>query len=226
MGLFNFKKRESDPARTIQRMIDYMPEFYRNHRQFENCVQYFKQGELGLALNSLIELTEETGHNFSEEFWAGLSDAASKMGLKEEVHFCREQAAGSQNELRSKIPFGSTLEKIDDTHVQYHTSTRLKDENAEMRRKKDKVMALSAEDGVHLKLHDLGGFIYLVDKGRIAEIDVELAASRLVLCLEKINYWSIPTRTEMTQEEISRIKRQLTSWSAKSRNPVEFVESV
>ena len=223
MGLFNFKKRESDPATTIQRMVDYMPEYYQHHRQFENCVQYLEHGEPGLALESLIELTEETGHYFSEEFWLSLSDAASKMGLKDESQFCNVQVDVIKKELKSKIPFGSTTEKIDDTHFQYHTSARLKDEKALARRKKDKVSSLKAEDGVHLKLHDIGGCIYLVDKGRIAEIDVEQSTSGLVLFLDKISHWTIPTRIEMTRDEIGRIKRQLTTWSAKSRNPVEFI---
>ena len=222
MGLFSFKEKALDPATIIQRIIDYMPEHYRTQRQFKNCVDYLGHEELGLALDSLIELADESGDYFSEEFWGGLADAANKMHLQEKADFCRDQIKRNKNEINSKTPFGWATRKIDDTHFQHHISEKLRAEWENERREKDKVWNLTDKEGIHLKSHGRSGFIYFVDKGRIAEIDFELGTNGLILFFEKIDHWTVPTKIKMTNEERNEIKQRLTTWSTGTKNPIEF----
>ena len=63
-------------------MIDYIPEFYKNHRQFQNSIEFYEINEFGLALESLVELADETEHYFSEEFWTELGRAANIIGME------------------------------------------------------------------------------------------------------------------------------------------------
>lgn len=78
MGLFNFKGKESKPAAIIQLLIDYTPEHYRTYIQFKESVEYLEHREWGLALDSLIDLADESGDYFSEEFWSQLGDCYGK----------------------------------------------------------------------------------------------------------------------------------------------------
>ena len=222
MGLFNFRAKESKPATILQRLIDYTPQHYRTHSQFKDSVEYLEHQEWGLALDSLIELADESGDYFSEEFWSQLGDAADKMGLKEQADYCKVQIKRNEKEINSKTPFGWTTVKIDDTHFQHHISDKLKEQWTDERRQKDKVWSLTDKEGIHLKSKGRSGFIYLVDKGRIAEMDYELGINGLILFFEMIDHWTIPTKIKMTNEEKNEIRQRLTIWSTETRNPIEF----
>jgi hypothetical protein len=93
--LFNFIKRQPkadySPEQSIRRLVDYMPDFYRRQRQFIDCIEFLEHREWELALDSLIELADETEHYFSEDFWLGLADSADKMGLTDKANYCRKQ---------------------------------------------------------------------------------------------------------------------------------------
>ena len=105
MKLFSFFKRKlkKDPTavQRIRRVTEYMPEFYKTHRQFLACIEYLDYNEWGLALDSLIQLADETGHYFSEEFWLELAAAADTMKLDKEAGYCREQIKRSQKDIGS-----------------------------------------------------------------------------------------------------------------------------
>ncbi len=132
MKLFNLFKRkqsiESTPKQIIKRLVEYMPDFYKTDRQFIDCVEFLEYNEWGLALDSLIQLADETGHYFSEDFWVELAKAADSMELKVERDYCRMQIKRNEHDLKSKTPFGWTTIKIDDTHFQHHISEKLKEE--------------------------------------------------------------------------------------------------
>ena len=87
MRLFNiFKKkhkniRKPSPKKQLGRLLEYIPDFYKDHRQYKNATDYFEHHEWELTLESLIELTEETGHYFSEEFWETLADTAKAIDM-------------------------------------------------------------------------------------------------------------------------------------------------
>jgi hypothetical protein len=72
--------------------------------------------EWELALDSLIELADESGHYFSETFWLDLSECADSMQLTQQGVYCRQQVIRNERELRDKTPNGWTTIKQDDAH--------------------------------------------------------------------------------------------------------------
>ena len=226
MGQFDFiKKKEHfnlSPEQTIRRMIDYMPEYYTLHEQFINAVKYIENREFGLALVSLLELTSETEHYFSEEFWNGLADAADKMKMKEEAKFCRKQIDRNLKEVKSKTPFGWTTVKFDDTHFHQYISEKLKEEWETKRREMDNVQELVSNDGVHLKSHGRTVYLYIVDKERIAEVEFELGINGLILYFNSLLNWSFPIKQKITTDEKQKIKIDINNWATKTKNAIEF----
>jgi hypothetical protein len=224
--LFDFIKRKQEmdfsPEQTMRRLIEYMPEFYKTHRQYINCVDFLEHREWELALDSLIELADETGHYFSEDYWIGLADSAEKMKLSKKSNYCRQQIKRNENDIKSKIPFGWTTIKIDSNHFQSHISEKLKDEWATKRRDKDQVLSLIDKDGVHLKSHGRTGFIYVVDNGKIAEIEFELGVNGLILYFSNMTNWELPTRLLLTTEEKLNIRNKISNWSTTTGNAIEF----
>ncbi|MET3128969.1 hypothetical protein ABID42_004091 [Arcicella rosea] len=106
MKLFNFIKQQSktdfSPEQTIRLLFDYIPEFYKKHRQFTDCVEFLEHREWELSLDSLIELADETGHYFAEDFWLGLADVADKMNLNDKANYCRNQIDRNIEDIKSK----------------------------------------------------------------------------------------------------------------------------
>jgi hypothetical protein len=226
VNLFNFIKRQpktdTSPEQTIKRLVDYMPEFYGTHRQFINCVEFLDNREWELALDSLIELADETEHYFSEDFWLGLADAGDKMDLKDKANYCRKQIKRNEKDIKSKTPFGWTTIKFDDTHFQHHISEKLKEEWATERRKKDNVQELLTKQGVHLKSHGRSGYIYYVANGKIAEIDFELGVNALILFFSRTINWELPQKLPLNTEEKQNIRIDIINWATKTNNAIEF----
>ena len=226
MKIFNFFKRQQitdySPEQTISRLVDYMPEFYRTHRQFIDCVDFLENREWELALDSLIELADETGHYFSEEFWVELANSADKMNLTDKADCCRKQIKRNENEIKSKTPFGWTTIKFDDTHIQHHISEKLKEEWATDRREKDKVQELLTKEGVHLKSHGRSGFLYITDNGRIAEVEFELGMNGLILYFNSLTNWSLPTKQTLTVDDKQKVRNDIINWATKTKNAIEF----
>ncbi|MFD1096121.1 hypothetical protein [Salegentibacter chungangensis] len=203
-------------------MIDYLPAIYNDHRQLKNSNDFLQQNELGLALDSLIQLTEETGHYFSDKYWLDLAVAADKMEMNKERDFCRQQIRKTEKDLKFKISFGSTVEKIDDTHFQHYTSEILKDKWANERREKDNIDQIMNNDGLHFKSHGRNGFFYFVDKGRLAEIEYELGVNGLVIWFNSTDYWAKPNKLHLTRDEKLIIKTEIAKWADKTKNAIEF----
>lgn len=226
MKLFNFIKRQPrtdfSPEETIRRLVDYMPEFYRTHRHFINCVEFLENREWELALDSLIELADETGHYFSEEFWFSLADSAEKMNLADRASYCRKQIKRNAEDIKSKTPFGWTTIKFDDTHFQHHISEKLKEEWATDRREKDKVQELLTKEGVHLKSNGRSGFLYITDNGRIAEVEFELGINGLILYFNSLTNWSLPTKQTLTVDDKQKVRNDIINWATKTKNAIEF----
>ena len=226
MKLFNFIKRQPktdfSPEQTIRRLVDYMPDFYRTHGQFINCVEFLENREWELALDSLIELAHETEHYFSEDFWLGLADSADKMNLTDKANYCRKQIKRNVEDIKSKTPFGWTTIKFDNTHFQHHISEKLKEEWATERRGKDKVQELITKEGVHLKSHGRSGFLYITENGKIAEVEFELGMNGLILYFNSLTNWSLPTKQTLTADEKQKIKIDINNWATKTKNAIEF----
>ena len=199
-----------------------MPEFYKTQRKFINCVEFLENREWELAVDSLIELTDETEHYFSEELWLGLADSADKMDLTEKANYCRKQIKRNEEDIKSKTPFGWTTIKFDDTHFQHHISEKLKEEWATERHEKDKVKALIRKEGVHLKSYGRSGFLYITYNGKIAEVEFELGMKGLILYFNSLTNWSLPTKQTLTADEKQKIKIDINNWATKTKNAIEF----
>jgi hypothetical protein len=215
-------KLDSSVKKIITRIIDYMPDYYKTHRPFLNCLGFMEHNEWELALDSLIELTQETKHYFSEDFWTGLASSADKMNMKEQALFCRKQIDKNSEEVKFKTPFGWTTVKIDDSHFQQHISEKLKDEWANERRKKDNILGLIDKIGIHNKSHGRSGFLYYVTDGRIAELEYELGMKGLIVWFDATCKWIYPTKQDLNSKDTNDIKAALQDWANKTRNPIDF----
>jgi hypothetical protein len=213
---------DSSPEQIIKCMVEYMPEFYTAHKQFKDCVEFLKHLELELALKSLINLTVETEHYFSEEFWLALAYAADKMNITSESDYCRQQIQRNEKEVKTKTPFGWTTLKIDDTHFQHYISEKLKEEWVFERREKDKALNLTDKNGVHLKSHGRSGYIYYVDNGRMAEVEFELGINGIILDYDNTNNWTLPTKEPMSSKEKQKLKEEIMKWAKQTKNSIEF----
>ncbi len=213
---------ELTPEQTIRRLVDYMPDFYTTDIHFKNCIDFLEHHEWGLALDSLVELASESGHYFAEDFWLGLTNAADKMNMTEQVKFCRQQIDRNLKEIKFKTSFGWTTVKVDDSSFQHHISEKLKEEWANKRRAEDNVHGLINQNGVHLKSHGRSGFIYCVDKGRVAEIEFELGINGLIPYFDSVEHWVLPTKTTITKEEKEKLKQQLNEWSDRTKNALDY----
>ena len=199
-----------------------MPVVYNDHRQLKDSIEFLKQNELGLALDSLIELSEETGHYFSDKYWLDLADAADQMKMIKKRDFCRQQIRKTEKDLKFKVSFGSTVDKIDDTHFQHYISDKIKDKWAKERREKDNVDQLMNNDGLHFKSHGRNGFFYFVDKGRLAEIEYELGVNGLIIWFNSIDNWAKPNKLPLTTDEKLTIKTEIEKWADKTKNSIDF----
>ncbi|MBT1696185.1 hypothetical protein KK083_04825 [Fulvivirgaceae bacterium PWU4] len=97
MKLFNFiKKRSKTPAQILRHLAVHIPTSYTAHHQFKNYLEFLEHREWELALDSLIELADETpGYAFSDTFWLGLAEAADKMNLDKTREYCKSKSTGT-----------------------------------------------------------------------------------------------------------------------------------
>lgn len=226
MGLFNFMKKKNQetvsPEKILQRIVDYMPNEYIEQRQFVNCKEYLEHREWGLALESLIELTSETDHFFSEEFWQELSKSAKVMGMDDAVKYCNKQLKRNASELNSITPFGWSTLKVDETHFQTFISEKLKNEWATERRAKDKIEKLLAKNGIHHKPHGRSGFIYYVKNNFLSEVEYELGVNGFIIWFDSVKGWVIPVEKEFMEGEKEEFRNSIIEWSKKTKNAIDF----
>jgi hypothetical protein len=221
MNIFSiFKRRKTVPdeltASAILRLTQaYVPEFYTGTEKFKESKEFLKHNEWGLALDTLIEMADESGHNFSEEFWFNLATCANKMKMTQQAKFCRQQIVRNEKEIGNKTPNGWTTIKIDDTHFNHHIAEIVKDEWATERRQKDKLNELIKVNGFHIKSHGRGGMIYYIDNGRVLEIDFEMSGVPqydLLLYFDALKCWTIPKDEPFSFREQPGIKERLLEW--------------
>ena len=141
---------------------EYIPEFYKENKGFKESEEYLRYNEWGLALESLIELADDSGHYFSNYFWNNLTICANKMEMFAEAEYCRQQLIKNETTLGSKLPNGSTAVKIDDNTYQHYTAKIVINKLADNRREKDKLDELINNDGFHIKWHGRGGLFIML----------------------------------------------------------------
>lgn len=199
-----------------------MPKEYENHRQFIYCKEFLGHYEWELALQSLIELTQESEHYFSEEFWNELARAANLMNLRTEENFCFEQLEKNSKELPFNTPFGWTTKKTDGSAYQHFISEKLKQEWTEKRRKKDQVDKLINQEGVHLKSYGRGGYIYYTKKGRLAELEYELGTQGIIIYFDSVKGWSLPSPKSFQENEKELFRKDLSQWSVQKGHALDW----
>ena len=203
-------------------MIDYMPEFYKNHRQFKNCIEFFENNEFGLALESLVELADETEHYFSEEYWKELSKAADKMEMSKTANYCKKESKRTLKGLDYKLPFGWTTYKISENNFKVNISEKLNGEWKTERRKKDEIEKLLTKNGIHFYNEGRNGYIYFVENGKLIEFEWELEVGGIRLQFEAENHWCLPFKSELKKEDKLRIKNLIIKWAEQNKNVIEF----
>jgi hypothetical protein len=216
-------KAKASPENVIRRTVDYIPDCYKNHRQFASCLQALERGDWAAVLDALVALAEDSGHYFSEDSWRELAAVATALELHEQASRCERQVERNQNEIGWETPFGWTTVKIDDTHYQHHISEKLKEKQAARRRKEDRVEELSRRDGIYLKMHGRCGTAYIVYQGKLAEIGCELGMAGLVLYFSATESWSLPSKQPLTSEERAAMHDAILDWAHRAMGPIELL---
>jgi len=216
------KSQNLNPEGQLRYLIDYIPDFYKDQRQYINAGMFLDHCEWDLALDSLIELTDETGHYFSEEFWTELAGVANKLNLTDQANFCIKQIERNKEYLNFKTSFGITIAKIDDHNFIQYISERIKQEWANKRRDKDNIHELVKKNGVYLKSKGTNGFAYIVKDSKLAEVEFELGVKGLIIYFSNLNNWILPNKHTLKPEEKLKIRNDIRNWSTETGNAIEF----
>jgi hypothetical protein len=78
------------------------------------------------------------------------------------------------------------------------------------------------KDGVHLKSYGRSGFLYIIDNGKIAEIEFEVGMNGLVIYFNSLTIWTLPTKQILTADEKQKTKIDINNWATKTKNAIEF----
>ena len=226
MNIFSiFKKRKTEPSELTPAAIlrltqEYVPEFYKDTEKFKESKDFLKHNEWGLSLDTLIEMADESGHYFSEDFWLSLATCAEKMQMTQQAEYCRQQVIKNEGEISRKTPKGWTTVKIDDSTFQNHIAEIVKDKWISERRQKDNFDKLIKIDGFHIKYHGRAGLIYYIENGRVLEIDFEMSGVPqydLLLYFDTLKGWTIPKNEPFAFKQQSEIKERLLDWLKSKR---------
>lgn len=218
MNIFSlFKKRKTESqdltlAAILRLTQAYVPEFYKDSEKFKEIKEFLDHNEWGLALETLIEIADESGHYFSEDFWHNLATCVDKIQMPQQADYCRQQVIRNEKEVGNKTPKGWTTIKIDDTHFQHHIAEIVKDEWTSERHQKDKLKDLLKINGFHIKHNGRAGIIYYIDEGKVLEIYFEMSGVPqydLLLYFDTLTGWTIPKGESFAPKEQSAIKEKL-----------------
>jgi hypothetical protein len=221
MDIFSiFKKRKTElqelnPVAILRLTQEYIPDVHKDSKYFKDSKEFLRNNELGLALDSLVKMADESEHYFSETFWLDLANCADKMHMTTQAEYCRQQIVKNEREIGFKIANGSTVVKTDNNHFEHHTAEIVKDKWQNERRHKDKLDNLVKENGFHIKYHGRAGIIYYIDNGKVLEIGFELSGVKqydLLLYFDTLNGWTIPRNELFAFKEQSIIKEKLLEW--------------
>ncbi len=231
MGIFSFfKKRKplpykasepsGSPSAILHQILKEIPEFYENSKQYDDCKVFLEHQEYGLALESLIEMADESGHYFYEDFWLDLATCADKMGMSDEAAHCRKQLKRNEKAIGYKTSRGITWYEAADGMLKQHFVTKQHREWANEQRKKDKLDKLIKKDGFHMKSQGRCGTIYYIEHGKVLEIGWEMSGVpeyHILQGFDSINYWSIPEGLPLDPEAKATIRLKFQAWSQKEK---------
>jgi hypothetical protein len=213
MKLFGLFKKQKEAAvdnrkapEILRDVLSLIPDVHASNRHYQQSEEFLAHSEWGLALEMLVELATSSDHFFSEHFWTELSIAAERMQMHEMAKQCRSEGQRMKSRLGVNAPLrGWTVVHSAPLRFETYISKRLQEEYRDERWKKDRVHELLQRDGVHLKMSGRGGTIYFIERGKLAEIDVELG-KELILYFDATKKWLLPRETELSIAERERIK--------------------
>ena len=220
MGIFNFFKRKEKPnkieipngnsAEIILWVLDYLPEHYSNERQVISCKDYLKNNEFGLALESLLELPNDTNHYFSDLMWDALSQASLKMNMQPQVKLCQAQKDRNKRDLKLPLIFGWTADVVADDLTNNYIAKKIKDEWDRKQKEKDGFDELIKKNGLHHRGSGRSGTLYIVLDGKVVEVYYEFTYE--IEDLTDFDKWTYPTSEKMTESELNYVKAQVIKW--------------
>lgn len=220
-NLFKRKSKSDKPAKdksireVLSELTEYIPERYKNDRQFVNFNEFIEHNDWGLALESLVELADESGHFFSDAFWLDISNCAGRMSMMSITDYCARQILRNKSELGHSNPKGWTEEKISDTKLNIYIAEKTQNEWAAERREKDKLNSFITVNGFHIKSHGRGGTIYYIEDWKVLEIDFEISGVKqydILIFYDSVYYWVLPNKTKISERQKAEIKERLAEW--------------
>ncbi len=216
---------DNAPEEIINDVIDDVPEFYKTQEQFINCKKHLDNLEPDLALQCLINMANESGHFFANNFWNMLAKAADKMKLVAEGNLCRAQIIKNQKSISWIISKGSTVCKIDDTHYNHYYSQKTLDNWDNERRIKDKLQSFINIDGFHFVNNGRDGMLYYILKGKVCEIYWEMSGVPqydIIISLDLIDSWALPVKQLLSESEKKSIEKDLLIWLSEHKVNAEI----
>lgn len=220
-NLFKRKNKSDKPAKDISirevlsEVAEFIPERYKDDTQFTNFNEFIEHNELGLAIESLVELAGESGHFFSDAFWIDTSNCASRMSMMSIADYCSRQIVRNQSELGHSIPKGWTEEKINDTIFNTYIAEKIKNGWAAERRGKDKLNSFITVNGFHIKSHGRSGTIYYIEDRKVLEIDFEISGVKqydILIFYDSVYDWVLPNKIKISERQKAEIRERLAEW--------------
>jgi hypothetical protein len=209
------KTQDLKPVAILRLIQEYVPEFYKTNSHFKESKEFLQHNEYGLALESLIEMADESGHYFSEDFWSDLATCADKIHLTERANFCRQQIIKNESEIGMKTPKGWTTFKLDDNSIGHHVAKIVENDFLNEIHSKDEFDELVKTNGFHHKTHGRYGIIYYIADGKVLEISYEISGVwkyDLHIDFDSLNSWTIPANERFVFKEKSTIREALLEW--------------
>jgi len=224
MGVFGklFSAKEGSPEEKLRRIITYIPENYKTHRQYPSAIEYLDNREFALAAESLVDLADESGHYFSQSFWKELSEVFNLFKLFTLETYCHKKIEETTTAVNYQIPFGWVTEKIGSNVYSEHIAEIIKEEWGDERYKKDGIDRILKQDGIYFKRSGTSGTLYIVKGDKLLEVYSELEMKKYALYFSSLKNWSYPVNRRISVEEKSTIKMEIKEWSEIKNIPFSF----
>ncbi|GGH83248.1 hypothetical protein HNQ91_006011 [Filimonas zeae] len=213
-------REESGPDVILSEVLEYTPELYKTSTHFSAASSFLINQNWELALNSLVQLAEESGHYFSEDFWLNLALCANKINQPARTDHCRRQIERIKSETGLYAPKGWTIIKVADNIHTFQIARVIKERWKKVQHDRDNLYDLLGENGFHLKPFGDGGTIYYIENGKVLEIDFkkdESGQCNMLLVFEEIKYWIKPFEQPFTGKEKETVRTKLLAWLKKKQ---------
>lgn len=229
-SLFRADKRKSreefGPDMILTEVLEYTPELYKSSTHFTEASGFLADRKWDLALNSLVELAEESGHYFSEDFWLNLALCANKINQPSRKEHCHRQIERIKKETGLYAPKGWTIIKVADNIHTFQIARVIKERWKKVQHDRDNLQELLEENGFHLRPFGDGGTIYYIENGKVLEIDFkedESGKYDMLLVFEEIKTWIKPFEQPFTGKEKEAVRSKLLAWLKKKQLKTDLV---